>query len=129
MLRYTTSLGICGIALFVLGHAIWIVAAGVVLWAIGVSMGFPLGMSAAAEGDDPATQVSVAASIGYQASLIGPPVIGFLAESVGLLSSLWLLAILFVAAFAAAGSLRPQRMAAGGGSARGAAQAAGGGLG
>lgn len=107
MLRLTTALGIGGIALFVLAHAIWLVAIGVVLWAVGVSMGYPLAMSAAAEGDDPATQVSVAASVGYQASLIGPPVIGFLAESVGLLASLWLLAILFVAAFAAAGSLRP----------------------
>ena len=107
MLRYTTALGIGGIALFVLAHAIVLAAVGVVFWAIGVSMGFPLGMSAAAEGDDPATQVSVAASIGYQASLIGPPVIGFLAESVGLLSSLWLLAVLFLAAFMAAGSLRP----------------------
>jgi MFS family permease len=109
MLRYTTALGIGGVALFILAGAIWLVAIGVVLWAIGVSMGFPLGMSAAAEGDDPPTQVSVAASIGYQSSLIGPPVIGFLAESVGLLSSLWLLAILFLAAFAAAGSLRPLR--------------------
>jgi MFS family permease len=109
MLRYTTALGICGVAVFILAHAVWLVAIGVVLWAIGVSMGFPLGMSAAAEGDDPPTQVSVAASIGYQSSLIGPPVIGFLAESVGLLSSLWLLAILFLAAFAAAGSLRPLR--------------------
>jgi MFS family permease len=108
MLRYTAALGVVGVALFVLAHVIWLVAIGVVLWAIGVSMGFPLGMSAAAEGDDPATQVSVAASIGYQASLVGPPVIGFLAESAGLLSSLWLLAILFVAAFAAAGSLRPR---------------------
>jgi MFS family permease len=108
MLRCTTVMGVAGVALFVLAHVIWLVAIGVVLWAIGVSMGFPLGMSAAAEGDDPATQVSVAASIGYQASLIGPPVIGFLAESAGLLSSLWLLAILFVAAFAAAGSLRPR---------------------
>jgi MFS family permease len=108
MLRYTTALGICGVALFVLAHAIWIVAIGVVLWAVGVSMGFPLGMSAAAEGEDPATRVSVAASIGYQASLIGPPLIGFLAQSVGLLSALWLLAILFVAAFVAAGSLRPR---------------------
>jgi MFS family permease len=109
MLRYTTALGVAGVALFVLAHVIWLVGIGVVLWAIGVSMGFPLGMSAAAEGDDPATQVSVAASIGYQASLIGPPVIGFLAESAGLLSSLWVLAILFLAAFAAAGSLRPRR--------------------
>jgi MFS family permease len=108
ILRYTTAVGVAGVAMFVLAHVIWVVAIGVVLWAIGVSMGFPLGMSAAAEGDDPATQVSVAASIGYQASLIGPPVIGFLAESAGLLSSLWLLAILFVAAFAAAGSLRPR---------------------
>jgi MFS family permease len=108
MLRYTTALGVAGVALFVLAHVIWLVGIGVVLWAIGVSMGFPLGMSAAAEGDDPATQVSVAASIGYQASLIGPPVIGFLAESAGLLSSLWVLAILFLAAFAAAGSLRPR---------------------
>lgn len=108
MLRYTTALGIAGVALFVLGHVIWLVAIGVVLWAVGVSMGFPLGMSAAAEGEDPATQVSVAASIGYQASLIGPPVIGFLAESAGLLSSLWVLAFLFLAAFAAAGSLRPR---------------------
>jgi MFS family permease len=108
MLRYTTALGVAGVAVFVLAHVIWLVAIGVVLWAVGVSMGFPLGMSAAADGEDAATQVSVAASIGYQASLIGPPVIGFLAESAGLLSSLWLLAILFVAAFAAAGSLRPR---------------------
>jgi MFS family permease len=108
MLRYTTALGVAGVALFVLAHVIWLVGIGVVLWAIGVSMGFPLGMSAAAEGEDPATQVSVAASIGYQASLIGPPVIGFLAESAGLLSSLWVLALLFLAAFAAAGSLRPR---------------------
>jgi MFS family permease len=107
MLRYTAALGVAGVALFVLAHVIWLVGIGVVLWAIGVSMGFPLGMSAAAEGEDPATQVSVAASIGYQASLIGPPVIGFLADSAGLLSSLWVLALLFVAAFAAAGSLRP----------------------
>ena len=108
MVRCTTALGIAGIALFIAGHAIWLVALGVPLWGIGVSMGFPLGMSAAAEGDDPASQVSVSASIGYSASLISPPLIGFLAQSVGLLSSLWLLAGLFVAAFIAAGSLRPR---------------------
>jgi MFS family permease len=77
------------------------------LWGIGVSMGFPLGMSAAAEGGDPASQVSVAASVGYLANLVGPPLIGFLAESVGLLWALSSLAICFLAAFAAAGSLKP----------------------
>ena len=107
VLRFTTVLGIAGVALFILSGTIWLVALGVVLWAVGVSMGFPLGLSAAAEGDDPAAHVSVAASIGYLAGLVGPPVIGFLAQSVGLLSSLWLLAAMFLVAFAAARSLTP----------------------
>jgi hypothetical protein len=62
-------------------------------------------MSAAAEsGPDPAARISVVASIGYFANLAGPPAIGALAASAGLLQSLWLIAALFVAAFAAAGS-------------------------
>jgi MFS family permease len=107
VLRGTIALGVAGITLFIVAGTIWLVACGVVLWAIGVSMGFPLGLSAAAEGEDPASQVSVASSIGYTANLLGPPVIGFLAESLGLLSSLWLLAFMFVAAFAAAGAVTP----------------------
>jgi MFS family permease len=107
-IRFTTTLGVAGIALFILGNAVWMTALGVVLWAVGVSMGFPLGMSAAAEGgNDPATQVSVAASLGYFSSLLGPPLIGFLAESVGLLGALWSIALLFLAAFAGAVALRP----------------------
>jgi hypothetical protein len=75
-------------------------------------MGFPLGMSAAAEsGPDPAARISVVASIGYFANLAGPPAIGALAESAGLLSSLWLLVALFLAAFAAARALRPPPVA------------------
>jgi len=108
--RVTTALGIIGVVLFILAGNPWIGLAGVLLWAVGVSMGFPLGMSAAAEsGPDPAARVSVVASIGYFANLAGPPVIGLLAQSVGLLNALWLIAALFVAAFAAAGSLGPPR--------------------
>ena len=95
--------------LFILAGNRWIVLAGVLLWAVGVSMGFPLGMSAAAEsGPDPAARVSVVASIGYFANLAGPPAIGVLAQSAGLLNALWLIVALFLAAFAAAGSLRPR---------------------
>ena len=108
-IRLTTALGLAGIVLFIVAGNRWIVLLGVVLWAVGVSMGFPLGMSAAAEsGPDPAARISVVASIGYFANLAGPPVIGALAQSVGLLSSLWIIAALFVAAFAVAGSLRPR---------------------
>jgi fucose permease len=109
-IRVTTALGVIGVILFILVGNRWIVLLGVLLWAIGVSMGFPLGMSAAAEsGPDPAARISVVASIGYFANLAGPPVIGVLAQSVGLLDSLWLIVALFVAAFAVASSLRPPR--------------------
>jgi MFS family permease len=105
--RVTTALGIIGVILFIQAGNRWLVLAGVLLWAVGVSMGFPLGMSAAAEsGPDPAARVSVVASVGYFANLAGPPAIGVLAQSVGLLHSLWLIVALFLAAFAAAGSLR-----------------------
>ncbi|MGH3211437.1 MAG: MFS transporter, partial [Trebonia sp.] len=111
-IRVTTTLGVVGILLFILAGNRWLVLLGVALWAVGVSMGFPLGMSAAAEGGpDPAARISVVASIGYFANLAGPPVIGALAQSAGLLNSLWLIAALFVAAFAAAGSLRPRAAA------------------
>jgi len=108
-IRVTTALGIVGTVLFILAGSLWLVLAGVVLWAVGVSMGFPLGISAAAaSGPDPAARVSVVASIGYVANLAGPPAIGVLAQSAGLLSSFWLIVALFAAAFAAAGSFRPR---------------------
>jgi MFS family permease len=107
--RATTALGVIGVVLFIQAGNRWIVLVGVLLWAVGVSMGFPLGMSAAAEsGPDPAARVSVVASIGYFANLAGPPAIGVLAQSAGLLNSLWLIVALFLAAFAAASSLRPR---------------------
>jgi MFS family permease len=106
-IRVTTALGVVGMVLFILAGNRWIVLAGVLLWAVGVSMGFPLGMSAAAEsGPDPAARVSVVASIGYFANLAGPPAIGALAQSAGLLNALWLIAALFLAAFTVASSLR-----------------------
>jgi len=106
-IRVTAVLGVLGVLLFIGAGNTWLILAGVLLWAVGVSMGFPLGMSAAADsGPDPAARVSVVASIGYFANLAGPPAIGLLAESAGLLHALWLIVALFLAAFAAAGSFR-----------------------
>jgi MFS family permease len=103
--RVTTALGLVGIVAFILAGNPWVALAGVVLWAVGVSMGFPLGMSVAAEsGPNAAARISVVGSIGYFANLAGPPVIGGLAQSFGLLNAMWLIAALFLAAFAAAGS-------------------------
>ncbi|ERK69995.1 transporter, major facilitator family protein, partial [Leifsonia aquatica ATCC 14665] len=106
-IRWTTALGIAGLLLFILGGELWMVLVGVVLWAVGVSMGFPLGMSAAAEGGgNAAARVSVVASIGYIANLAGPPVLGLVAHATGLLGALWLVVALMAAAFISAPALR-----------------------
>ncbi|WP_349866151.1 MFS transporter [Leifsonia sp. WHRI 6310E] len=108
-IRWTTALGIAGLLLFILGGELWMVLVGVVLWAVGVSMGFPLGMSAAAEGGgNAAARVSVVASIGYIANLAGPPALGLVAHSTGLLGALWLVVALMAAAFISAPALRPR---------------------
>jgi MFS family permease len=110
--RATTALGVLGLVLFITSDQLWLILLGTFFWAVGVSMGFPLGMSAAAEsGPNPAARVSVVASLGYLANLAGPPVVGALAQSVGLLNALWLVAALLAVAFAVAGSLARRRSA------------------
>lgn len=108
--RLTTALGVVGVVLFILGASPWLVLAGVLLWAIGVSMAFPLGMSAAAEsGPNPVARLSVVATIAYLANLAGPPTVGLLAERFGLLNTLWLIVALMVAACASSGALARPR--------------------
>jgi MFS family permease len=108
--RVTTGLGAVGLVVFILASSGWLVLLGTLLWAVGVSMGFPLGMSAAAEsGPNPAARVSVVASIGYLANLGGPPLIGFLSETVGVLTALWTLVVLLVIGFVASDALRSPR--------------------
>jgi fucose permease len=81
------------------------VAAGaaVVLWGLGASLGFPVALSAAgASGADSAARVSLVATIGYIAFLVGPPVLGFLGEQHGLRAALIVpLALVAAAAFLA----------------------------
>lgn len=62
---------------------------GAALWGLGASLGFPVGMSAAADDEARAPmRISVVATIGYLAFIAGPPLLGFLGEHVGVLKSL-----------------------------------------
>jgi MFS family permease len=72
---------------------------GAAIWGVGVSLGFPVGMSAAA--DDPeraAARISVVATIGYTAFIAGPPLLGFLGDHFGILQSLLAVGALLVVA-------------------------------
>ncbi len=107
--RWTSVAGMTGVTLFIVTQAWWLTGVGVLLWAAGVSMGFPLGMSAAAEsGPNRAAQVSVVATIGYAANLAGPPTIGILADHVGLLRALWVVVVLLAMAAVCAAAVRPR---------------------
>ncbi|GAA2053207.1 MFS transporter [Leifsonia soli] len=107
-IRITAGMGAVGLVLFIVGGPMWLVVVGTVLWGFGVSLGFPLGMSAAADGAaNPAARVSAVAIIGYCAFLAGPPLIGFLGQHFGLLNALFLVLALLIAAFLAAPAVRP----------------------
>lgn len=75
----------------------------VVLWGLGASLGFPLTISAASDtGPDAPTRVSVVATTGYLAFLVGPPLLGYLGEHYGLRSAmLVVLALVILAAIVA----------------------------
>ena len=88
-----------GVLLIVFGTNPAVVVTGIVLWGAGASLGFPVGMSAAA--DDPlraAARVSVVSTIGYAAFLAGPPLLGFVGDEVGTLKALLVVAVLLMPA-------------------------------
>ncbi|MGK5678592.1 MFS transporter [Actinoplanes sp. URMC 104] len=88
-LRVTAVSAALGLFLVVAEVAVPVAIAGALLWGAGASLGFPIGMSSAA--DDPARaaiRVSVAGSVGYGAFLAGPPLIGLLAEHFGVLRAI-----------------------------------------
>jgi MFS family permease len=102
--------GLVGVLLTVYGGHLAIAALGIVVWGLGASLGFPVGMSAAA--DDPrrsAARVSVVSTIGYTAFLMGPPALGALGDHVGTLHALLAVAALMVPAALSVFAARPSQ--------------------
>jgi predicted MFS family arabinose efflux permease len=108
VVRVLAAVSLAGLGLFVFGPVPAVAFAGVLLWGFGASLGFPVGMSAAA--DDPAhaaPRVSVVATIGYCAFLGGPPLVGFLGDHLTVLKALLAVAVVLAASIALASSIRP----------------------
>ena len=69
------------------------VLVGVLLWGAGTALVFPAAMSAGGEQPGRAADgIAAVSTIGYGGFLLGPPLIGLLAHSVGLGRALWVLA-------------------------------------
>ncbi|MET0853161.1 MAG: MFS transporter [Microterricola sp.] len=100
VLRACAALGIAGLSLFIFGGgSLPVVIVATVLWGLGCALGFPVGMSAAADDEKhAAARVSAVAIIGYCAFLAGPPLLGFLGQQFGILNALIVLLGLLVLA-------------------------------
>jgi MFS family permease len=117
-LRVLAVTGVVGVVLLVAGGelvggdlagaAMPVAFSGLVLWGVGVSLGFPVGMSAGA--DEPAMaapRVSVISSIGYCAFLAGPPAVGFLADRTTVLLATTSVAVLLAIVVPFTGVVHP----------------------
>ena len=108
MVRSTFALAIVGALMVIFGNTA-LAYLGAAVWGVGAALGFPVGMSASA--DDPrraAARMSVVATVGYGAFIAGPPLLGFLGDHFGVLSSLLVVAaLLVVALFAVPGVREP----------------------
>lgn len=113
VLRASAICALAGVVVVVYGPALGTAFAGVLLWGLGSALGFPTGMSAAA--DDPvhaAGRVSTVATIGYAAFLAGPSLVGAIGDHVGVLKALTVTAALVAVGAVVAGSTRPITTAA-----------------
>jgi fucose permease len=106
----SSALAAAGTLLVILGGHLVVVGLGILVWGLGASLGFPVGMSAAA--DDPArsaARVSVVSTIGYGAFLAGPPLLGWLADRIGTLEALSAVTLLMIPAALTVFAARPAR--------------------
>ncbi len=107
VMRVSAVTAAAGIALVSLAPNLWLAAVGTLLWGLGASLGFPVALSAA--GDDPvyaAKRAAAVATAGYAAFLAGPPILGFLAEEVGLRNAILVVLVAVLATTLFSGAVR-----------------------
>ncbi len=89
VLQASLGSALAGLLVFVLAPTAPLAGLGAIFWGAGAALGFPMGMSAAADNSRyAAARVSVVSTIGYTAFLAGPPLIGYLGDLVGLRTAL-----------------------------------------
>ena len=109
-LRTAFTLAGVGVLVVTLVDAELATFAGVALWGLGASLGYPLGISAAA--DDPRNapaRVAAVATVATVSGLLGPTIIGVLGEHFGLPQAFIVVAALAIAAVLVSGAARPPR--------------------
>jgi len=107
VLRVSALVSAAGIALVIFADDLVVAACAVVLWGLGAALGFPVTLSAAGDSDDPTTTVGAVATAGYVAFLVGPPLLGFLGEHVGIRYALIVVLVVVALASLLTSAARP----------------------
>jgi len=108
VLQWSAATALLGLSLVLLVEQPAVSLVGTLFWGLGSALGFPVGMSAAADNPEgSAARVSAVATVAYSAFLVGPPLIGTVGESTGLLTALWIVAALIAVSFLAAPAAKP----------------------
>jgi MFS family permease len=103
VLQVSLASSLAGLVLFVFAPNVFLAGVGAILWGTGAALGFPMGMSAAADDQRfAAARVSVVSTIGYTAFLAGPPLLGFLGDQVGIRNALLAVGVAVLASFVVA---------------------------
>ncbi|MGV8976899.1 MAG: MFS transporter [Cellulomonas sp.] len=92
VLRASGVVALAGLLLFGLAPNLPVAGLGAVAWGFGAALAFPIGIAAAS--DDPmraAARVSVISAFSSVASLAAPPLLGLVAESIGIRHALLLI--------------------------------------
>ncbi|MFI7229714.1 MFS transporter [Nonomuraea angiospora] len=97
VIRASAVSGALGLVLVIFSDNAVLAGAAVLFWGLGAALGFPVALSAAGEtGPNETARVSLVATIGYIAFLVGPPGLGFLGDHWGLRAAM-LVVLAFVA--------------------------------
>lgn len=113
VLRASTIVSAVGIAVVVFSDSAVLAGLAVVLWGLGAALGFPVTLSAAGDSDDPTSSVAAVAIAGYLAFLVGPPLLGFIGEHLGLRGAMGLVLVVVVLAGTLTSAARPRAAAEG----------------
>ena len=108
VMRASAVVAAVGIVTVIVAPTLWFAGAGVLLWGVGCALGFPVALSAAGENSAFAAQrAGFVATAGYAAFLIGPPVLGFLGQRIGIRHAIIVVLAVVLATMFVAGSARP----------------------
>ena len=110
LLRITFTGAVVGLLLVAFAPHHLFAVAGIALWGIGSALGFPLGISALSV--DPVmtpARVSVLSTVNYGAALIGPPLLGLIADHIGYHRALAFVALPILLATVLAGQVPDRR--------------------